>query len=48
MKVYDTKGRLVLMDYNSNTLSFNELPAGTYLIIVEQNAQRWSRKIIKM
>jgi hypothetical protein len=48
VKVYDTKGRLVLMDYNSNTLSFNELPAGTYLIIVEQNAQRWSRKIIKM
>ena len=48
VRVYDANGRLILAVHNNNTLSFKDLPSGMYQVIVEQNAQRWSRKIIKM
>ena len=48
VRVYDANGRLILAVHNNNTLSFKDLPSGMYQVIVEQNGQRWSRKIIKM
>ena len=48
ISVYNQNGRLILTERNTNVVSFNDYPSGLYLIIVEQNGQRWSRKIIKM
>ena len=46
--VFDAQGQLVLSERNTTIVSFKDLPAGLYHIVVEQNGQRWSRKIIKM
>ena len=46
--VYDAHGRLIMTECNKNVLSFKELKAGMYHIIVEQNGKRWSSRIIKM
>ena len=48
ISVFDVHGKLILSERNATTLSFKGLPSGLYHIIVEQNGQRWSRKIIKM
>ena len=48
ISVFDTNGKLILTEHNTNVVSFKGLPAGLYHIIVEQNGQRWSGKIIKM
>ena len=46
--VFDTEGKLVFSDRNTNIISFKGRPAGLYHIVVEQNGQRWSSRIIKM
>ena len=48
ISVFDVHGKLILSERNATTLSFKGLPSGLYHIVVEQNGQRWSRKIIKM
>ena len=48
VQVFDANGRLIMTEYNQCVLSFKTLKTGLYHIIVEQNGQRWSRKIIKM
>jgi hypothetical protein len=46
--VFDTDGKLILSERNRQVVSFKGLPSGIYQILVEQNGQRWSRKIIKI
>ncbi len=48
IRVFDSNGNLILTVQNSSIVSFKDRPAGLYHIMVEQNGQRWSRKIIKM
>lgn len=48
VQVFDANGRLILTERNTNVISFKGRPAGMYHIVVEQNGQRWSRKIVKM
>ena len=48
VSVFDANGNLVFMERNNAVISFKNRPAGMYHIVVEQNGQRWSRKIIKM
>ena len=46
--VFDLEGKLILSERNTQVISMKGLSAGMYHIIVEQNGQRWSRKIIKI
>ena len=46
--VFDTEGKFIFSNRNTNTISFKGRPAGLYHIVVEQNGQRWSSRIIKM
>ena len=46
--LFDANGRLILTEQGVNTISFRSLPSGLYNVVVEQNGQRWSRRIIKM
>ena len=46
--IFDTEGKLILSERNMQVVSFKGLPSGIYHIIVEQNGQRLSRKIIKI
>ena len=48
LQVFDANGQCVLSERNLNTISFKDRPAGLYHIVVQQNGQRWSRRIIKM
>ena len=48
LSVFDANGSLVFMERNTAVVSFKGLPSGLYHIVVEQNGQRWSRKIVKM
>lgn len=48
VQVFDANGRLIMTESNQTTLSFKDLKAGLYHIVVEQDGQRWSRKVIKM
>lgn len=46
--VFDTQGKLIFSEQNTIVISLKGLPTGIYQIIVVQNGQRWSRKIIKI
>lgn len=48
VRVFDSNGKLILSEQNTSVVSFKNRPAGLYNIVVEQNGQRWSRKLIKM
>ena len=48
ISVFDTNGKLVLRERNTTVVSFKDRPAGLYHIVVEQNGQRWSGRIVKM
>ena len=48
IEIFDSNGNLVMSKQNTATISFHEKPSGMYLIVVTQNGQRWSRRIIKM
>ena len=48
LSVFDANGSLIHRERNANVVSFKDLPTGLYQIVVEQNGQRWSRKILKM
>ena len=48
VQVFDESGRLVLSEHDTQVISMKGKPAGMYHIIVTQDGQRWSRKIIKM
>ena len=48
ISVFDAYGKALFTERSSVVLSFKDQPAGIYHIVVEQNGQRWSRKIIKM
>lgn len=48
VQVFDEKGRLVISEQNTRVISLKGKPAGVYNIVVTQDGQRWSRKIIKM
>ena len=48
VSVFDANGNLILTQRNNTVVSFRDRPAGLYHIVVEQNGQRWSRKIVKM
>ncbi len=46
--VFDSEGKLIRSEHNTQVISFKGLSSGIYHIMVEQNGQRWSRKIIKI
>ena len=48
IQVFDANGQCILEEKNLNTLSFKGRPAGMYHIVVQQDGQIWSRRIIKM
>ncbi len=48
VKVIDTQGKVIIEERNTAVVSFAGRPSGLYHIVVEQNGQRWSQKIIKM
>ena len=48
INVFDTNGKLILTERNTNVVSFKGLPAGMYHIVMEQNGQRWSGRIVKL
>ena len=48
VQVYDANGKLIMTECNKNVLSFKDLKAGMYHIVVEQNGQHWGGRIIKM
>ena len=48
VNVYDANGKLVITQRNTRIVSFRGREAGMYLIVVEQNGQRWSGRIVKM
>ncbi len=48
ISVFDAKGHLILTERQASCVSLRNREAGMYLIVVEQNGQRWSRKILKM
>ena len=48
ISVFDTNGKLVLRERNTAVVSFKDRPAGLYHIVLEQNGQRWSGRIVKM
>ena len=48
VSVFDANGNLVFMERNNAVISFKNRPAGMYHIVVEQNGQRWSGRIVKL
>ena len=48
IQVFDANGQCILKEKNLSTLSFKGRPAGMYHIVVQQDGQSWSRRIIKM
>ena len=48
IQVFDANGTLILTERNTKEVSLKGRPSGMYHIVVEQNGQRWSRKIIKL
>ena len=48
VQVYDENGRLILSEQDTLVISFKNKPAGLYHIVVTQDDQRWSRRIVKM
>ena len=48
LQVFDANGKCIIEQRDNAVVSFKDRPAGLYHIVVEQNGQRWSRKIIKM
>ena len=48
VQVFDENGRLILSEKDTQIISLKGKPAGMYHIVVTQDGQRWSRKIIKM
>lgn len=48
VSVFDADGKMILSKNNTDVISFVGLPPGLYHVVVEQNGQYWSRKIIKM
>ena len=48
LQVFDANGKCIVVQRNNAVVSFKNRNAGLYHIVVEQNGQRWSRKIVKM
>ena len=48
VQVFDEKGRLIMAEQDVPVISIKDKPAGMYHIVVTQDGQRWSRRIIKM
>jgi len=48
VQVFDESGRLILTEKDTHVISMKGKPAGMYNVVVTQDGQRWSRKIIKM
>ena len=48
VQVFDENGRLIMAEQDMPIISIKDKPAGIYHIVVTQDGQRWSRKIIKM
>ena len=48
VSVFDANGNLILTQRNNTVVSFKDRPAGLYHIVVEQNGQRWSGRIVKL
>ena len=48
VQVFDESGKLILRAQNAKVISLKGHKSGLYHIVVEQNGQRWSRKIVKM
>lgn len=48
VRVFDEAGRLVLSERDAKTFSLAGLSPGIYHVVVEQEGQRWSRKVIKL
>ena len=48
VQVFDDNGRLIMTEQDVPVISIKDKPAGMYHIVVMQDGQRWSRKIIKM
>ena len=48
IQVFDANGKRILTERNAKVVSLKGRPSGMYHIVVEQNGQRWSQKIIKL
>ena len=48
VQVFDGNGRLVMSEQDTRVINLKGKPSGMYHIVVTQNEQQWSRKIIKM
>lgn len=48
VQVFDENGRLIMAEQDMSIISIKDKTAGMYHIVVTQDGQRWSRKIIKM
>ena len=48
VQVFDENGRLIMAEQDMPIIRIKDKPAGMYHIVVTQDGQRWSRKIIKM
>lgn len=48
IQVFDANGKRVITERNAKVVSLKGRPSGMYHIVVEQNGQRWSQKIIKL
>ena len=48
VQVFDENGRLIMAEQDMPIISIKDKPAGMYHIVVTQDGQQWSRKIIKM
>jgi hypothetical protein len=48
VKVYDARGQLVEQQRNAKVVTLKGHSAGMYHIVVEQNGQRWSSRVVKM
>ena len=48
VQVFDENGRLIMTEQDTPVISIKDKPAGMYHIVVTQEGQRWSRRIIKM
>ena len=48
VQIYDESGKLIMKAQNAKVISLKDQKSGLYHFVVEQNGQRWSRKIVKM
>ena len=48
VQVFDKNGRLIMTKQDTPIISLKDKPSGMYHIVVTQDGQQWSRRIVKM